>query len=423
MTLSPPHHVWFVGVLVLAAACSAPPVVDDDPDPDPTATMVLVRDHAVRPSIDRDGQRVALIAFEDATLNALAGIIVHDLETGTTARADQTSSGTAGNGTFVTEPPTISGDGNRVAFVTDATNLAAPSDANRTIFVTDFTTGAIVSITLADVGQASGCVDRPDLDETGTTILFNFHAACYTSTFSTTEMYRMPVGGGTAERVSGAARSLAGAMVADGDVVAFLSDDLGSGDTNGFRDVYLRDLTTGLLERVSLAHDGSEADGHVGLQRGGLSDDGRYVLMGSGATNLVPDDTNGFADIFLHDRADGSIERVSLSTDGGELDGASFSARISGDGRYVVFETRARNAAPGLTGSENRLFVREIASGTMARLDVPDGGDPDLGIRQGEFDVSANGRFVVFVSGEALLPGTEAGSLAVYRVENPLWTP
>lgn len=427
MTLFAPGHLWFVGILVLAAACSTPPTADPDldldPNPDPTAAMVLVRDHAVRPTIARNGQRVALIAFEDASFDALEGIIVHDLDAATTVRADETGSGTASNGTFITEPPVISGDGNRVAFVTNATNLVDPSDADRTVFVTDLDTGAIVSVTLADVGAASGCVDRPDLDEAGATILFNFHAGCYRSTFSTAEMYRMPVGGGAAERVSGAARSLAGVIAADGGVVAFLSEDLGSGDVNGFRDVYLRDPSTGVLERASLAHDGSEASDHVGLQRGGLSDDGRYVLMGSWATNLVPNDTNGFADIFLYDRTDGSIERVSLAPDGGELDAASFNAAISGDGRYVVFETRARNVAPGLTGSENRLFVREIATGTMARLDVPDGGDPELGIRQGEFDVSADGRFVVFVSGEALLPGAEAGSLAVYRVENPLWTP
>lgn len=236
-------------------------------------------------------------------------------------------------------------------------------------------------------------------------------------------MYRMPVGGGVVEQVSGTARSLVGLIAADGGTVAFLSEDLGSGDANLFRDVYLRDPTTGLLERASLAYDGSEATDHVGLVRGGLSDDGRYVLMSSWATNLVPNDTNGSGDIFLHDRTDGSIERVSLATDGGELEGASFTARISGDGRFVVFETRARNVAPGLTGSANRLFVREFATGAMARLDVPNGGDPDLGIQQSQYDVSADGRFVVFVSGEALLPGTEVGSLAVYRVENSLWTP
>ena len=427
MTLFATRYVWLVGILVLAAACSAPPTADPDPDPDPdpdvTAAMVLVRNHAVRPSIDRDGQRVALIAFQDASFGALAGIIVHDLVAGTTVRADETSAGTASDGTFVSGTPAISGDGNRVAFVTDATNLAAATDTNRTIFVTDLISGTIDTVRLADVDATSGCVDRPSLDETGATILFNHNQACYTSSFAISEMYLKPVVGGVAERMSGVARSGAGLLSADAAVVAFLSEDLGAseGDTNGSLDVYVRAVSSTGIQRASLAHDGAEADASVFL--GDVSDDGRYVLMMSWATNLVPNDTNDFADVFLYDRTGGSIERVSLAPDGGELNGASFNARISGDGRYVVFETRALNVAPGLTQSDNRLFVREVATGAVARLDLPAGGDPELGIRQGEFDVSGDGRFVVFVSGNALLPGAEEETLAVYRVENPLWTP
>jgi Tol biopolymer transport system component len=416
-----PRNTWLIGILVLAAACSTPQPPDGDPTP--TATMILVRDQALRPSIARDGQRVALIAFEDASFEELAGVIVHDLVAGTTVRADETSGGTASDGTFVTGTPAISGDGNRIAFVTDATNLAAATDTNRTIFVTDLVSGAIDTVRLADVDATSGCVDRPSLDETGATILFNYNQACYTSSFATSEMYLTPVVGGVAARMSGVARSGTGLLSADGAVVAFLSEDLGAsdGDTNGLLDVYVRTVSSTALQRASLGHDGAEADANVFL--GDISDDGRYVLMMSWATNLVANDTNGFADIFVYDRTGGSIERVSLAPDGGELNGASFNARISGDGRYVVFETRALNVAPGLTQSDNRLFVREIDTGAMARLDVPADGDPELGIRQGEFDVSGDGRFVVFVSGNALLPGAEEESLAVYRVENPLWTP
>lgn len=354
MALFAPRNTWLIGILVLAAACSAPPPADGDPSP--TTTMILVRDHALKPSIARDGQRVALIAFEDASF-------------------------------------------------------------------ADLVSGAIDTVRLADVDAASGCVDRPSLDETGATILFNYNQGCYQSSFATSVMYLKPVVGGVAERMSVVARSGIGLLSADAAVVAFLSEDLGAsdGDTNGSLDVYVRTVSSTVLQRASLAHDGVEADADVFLSD--ISDDGRYVLMMSWATNLVPNDTNGFADVFLHDRTGGSIERVSLAPDGGELNGASFNARISGDGRYVVFETRARNVAPGLTQNDNRLFVREVATGAMARLDVPAGGDPELGIRQGEFDVSANGRFVVFVSGNSLLPGAEEESLAVYRVENPLWTP
>jgi Tol biopolymer transport system component len=413
---------------VLITSCSSPPApVTDSPNGTTTGVIELVRDHAVRPTIDASGTIIAVIAFEDAAFETLTGVLVHDLRDRTVSRADVATDGTPSDASFMSGDPVMSSDGGSVAFVSEATTLVSVSDDLRNVFVKDLTSGAVAVVTLADVDALTGCVARPDLGSDGRLVLLNHNSACYTSSFAPSSMYLKDTVVGSTRRVShdGFERSQTGALSADGRFVAFESEDNDAvvGDTNGTIDVFLRELASDALTRVSLTHDGSQPNAAVFLSPGGLSDDGRFVLLRSWATNVVPDDTNAFSDVFLYDRLDGSIRRVSTTQDGSELDGATFDARLSGDGRYVVFATLARNIAPGLARpGTHRLFVKDVSSGAVARLDVPEGGDPDLGIRN-EFALSGNGRFVVFVSGEALVDAAEPGSLAVYRTQNPLWTP
>ena len=92
------------------------------------------------------------------------------------------------------------------------------------------------------------------------------------------------------------------------------------------------------IERVSVSSAGVEADGPSESPR--LSADGRFVAFRSSATNLVANDNNAAADIFVRDRVLGTTERVSLKTNG-QQGSAAFGRepRISGDGRYVSFES------------------------------------------------------------------------------------
>jgi hypothetical protein len=126
--------------------------------------------------------------------------------------------------------------------------------------------------------------------------------------------------------------------------VAFYSFavNLVPGDSNGVGDVFIRDRQNGTTERVSVSSGGAQANGQS--QGGSLSGDGRYVTIWSEATNLVSGDTNGFRDVFVRDRQNGVTERVSLSSAGPQGNDDSLGGAVSADGRYVAFSPRTRTS-------------------------------------------------------------------------------
>jgi Tol biopolymer transport system component len=107
--------------------------------------------------------------------------------------------------------------------------------------------------------------------------------------------------------------------------------------------VFLRDMTTGITQRVSVTSKGAQTNG--GLGRVTMSGDARYVVFQSDAWNVVPDDTNGVTDIFVHDTQTGKTFRASVSSTGAEANGYSGNATIIADGHLVVFESDASNLA------------------------------------------------------------------------------
>ena len=164
------------------------------------------------------------------------------------------------------------------------------------------------------------------------------------------------------------------------------------GDTNGFVDVFVHDRQTGATERVSMDSAGSQGDGVSAWPS--ISADGRFVAFNSDATNLVPGDTNGRTDVFVHDRQTGTTERVSADSAGV---GGGSGAALSADGRFVAFASDAANLVPGDTNGYPDVFVRDRQTGTIERVSM------DSFARQGNnhsFDraISADGRFVAFAS-------------------------
>src|SRR5262249_47460324 len=137
-----------------------------------------------------------------------------------------------------------------------------------------------------------------------------------------------------------------GRLSDDGRYVAFMSraSNLVPGDTNGNWDVFVRDRVAGTTERVSVATNGAEGHGWAGEPA--ISADGRYVAFTSSAPDLVAGDSNGGYDVFVHDRLNGTTERVSVATGGGEADQGGAAPMISGNGRFVAFSSFSTNLVP-----------------------------------------------------------------------------
>lgn len=197
------------------------------------------------------------------------------------------------------------------------------------------------------------------------------------------------------------------ALSDDGRYVVFTSDatNLSPSDTNG-RDVFVRDRQTGITELVSIASDGAQANRPALFPT--ISGDGRYIAFQSDADNLVADDTNGVSDIFLHDRQTGVTERVSLTSAGGQANDDSFTPSVSADGRYVTFTSLADNLVPGDTNDDSDVFLCDLQTGIVELLSVSTAGEigdgPSGGLGAGAARISSDGRYVVF--------GSFAGNLA-----------
>ncbi|MEG5237208.1 hypothetical protein QUB77_23620, partial [Microcoleus sp. AT9b-C3] len=130
-----------------------------------------------------------------------------------------------------------------------------------------------------------------------------------------------------------------------------------TGDTNGTSDIFLRDTLNNTTTRLSL--DSAAAEGDSESYQPSISADGRYVVFGSYASNLVTGDTNGTDDIFLRDTLMNTTTRLSLDPAAAEANSDSYEPSISADGRYVVFASDASNLVTGDTNGTEDIFLRD----------------------------------------------------------------
>jgi Tol biopolymer transport system component len=201
---------------------------------------------------------------------------------------------------------------------------------------------------------------------------------------------------------------------ADGRYVAFDSDasNLVPGDTNGKRDVFVHDREAGTTTRVSVVSGSMESDGSSANPS--ISADGRYVAFNSNATDLVPGYTNPGTQIYLHDRQTGQTTIVSVSSEGDEGNSPSDIPSISADGRFVAFQSRATNLVPGDTNGHGDVFVRDILTGQTTRVSVASDGTQG-NLISGNPSISADGRYVAFESNTTtLIPGILDHSYRIY---------
>lgn len=183
----------------------------------------------------------------------------------------------------------------------------------------------------------------------------------------------------------------------DGRYVAFQSDasNLVAGDTNSRTDIFVHDTVNGATTRVSVDSAGAEANNHS--YEPSISDDGRYVAFTSFASNLVADDTNSDADIFVHDTVSDSTFRVSVDSAGAEGSGGSSEPSISGDGRYISFLSGASNLVAGDTNGVRDVFVHDTINGATTRVSVDSSGAQGNNLSLSSA-ISEDGRYVAFRS-------------------------
>ncbi|GMU20008.1 MAG: hypothetical protein AMXMBFR13_01090 [Phycisphaerae bacterium] len=190
------------------------------------------------------------------------------------------------------------------------------------------------------------------------------------------------------------------AICAQGRFIAFASlatNLLADPDTNNSMDVFVFDRLEGTLERVSVSSSGTPADDWS--YPPSISLDGRYVAFESDAANLITGDTNGQPDVFLHDRWTATTQRVSLTSAGAQANGWSLLPSLSGDGRYVAFLSFATNLVAGDTNGLSDVFVRDRVQGTTVRVSVGSQGQQGDGLSGFlGLALSADGRRVAFVS-------------------------
>ena len=307
------------------------------------------------PSISADGHYVA---FFSAASNLISGdtnntldIFVHDRLTGTTTRASVASDGTQSND--YSYSPSISADGRYVAFFSAASNLVSGDTNNVSdIFVHDRNTGATTRVSVASDGTQAN---------------------------------------------SGSALSTS--ISADGRYVVFASDanNLVSGDTNGQWDIFVHDRVTSVTTRVSVDSNGTQSNAAPGFFS--VSADGRYVAFDSFASNLVSGDTNFTRDIFVHDRTTSTTTRVSVASDGTQANGLSYFPSISADGRFVAFSSYASNLVNGDTNNQPDVFMHDRITGTTTRVSVASDGTESNGGPPGLYSsISADGRYAAFDS-------------------------
>ncbi len=154
------------------------------------------------------------------------------------------------------------------------------------------------------------------------------------------------------------------AISGDGNVIAFSSSDenLVAGDSNNKADTFVYNLTDDVLSLASLNAAGVQADGDCLLSdRPSLSRDGGKIAFSSSATNLVPDDTNGYADVFLKDPATGEITRISLASDGTQSNNGSSFPALSLDGTKASFSSNASNLTTGDFNNVSDIFYHDVS--------------------------------------------------------------
>jgi Tol biopolymer transport system component len=330
---------------------------------------------ARNPVMTPDGRFVAFVANANGGTTTNTCILVWDALTDTSILASEDLAGNAPTDSICVWP-TITLDGRFVAFLSTATNLVTNALVGEYhLYLRDLQeeTTTLMDADTNGVGLEDGPMSFVRLSDDGRFGAFaapdggrvagdNNHAL---------DVFMRDVASNVTELISRREPTLpfvtphgfsllsSMAVSADGRYIAFASDadDLVANDTNGFRDVFVRDRVTGTNILVSVATDGTSPGNNFSSEPS-ISADGRYVAFSSSASNLVAGDTNGLQDIFVRDLLAGSTMCVGGATSSYSIKLLSASPTLSADGHAVSF------LSGGGTPPYWQVFWRDLSTNT-----------------------------------------------------------
>jgi Tol biopolymer transport system component len=359
-----------------------------------------------RGSISSDGRYIAFTSGRDnlATndTNNTQDVFLLDRQTGTTTLVSTTGTASGNNRSF---NPVVSADGRYVAFTSNASNLVA-NDSNGTlqdVFVRDLVTGTTTLVSTTGTASGNSSSFNPVVSADGRYVAFDSNASNLVANDSngSRDVFVRDLVTSTTTLVSttgttsGNNQSFNPVVSADGRYVAFSSNasNLVANDSNGtIPDVFVHDLVTGTTTLVSTTGNSS---GNSGSFNPVVSADGRYVAFSSNASNLVANDSNTTEDVFVRDLVTGTTTLVSTT---GTASGnrSSNNPVVSADGRYVAFISQASNLVANDSNGSRDVFVRDLVTGTTTLVST-------TGTSSGNRDsfspvISADGRYVAFIS-------------------------
>jgi Tol biopolymer transport system component len=303
--------------------------------------------------------------------------------------ARPTESGVVGGvaGNDVSVSPSISGDGNIVVFSSFASNLV-PGDTNGVLDVFAWNRSA-GTLTRVSTGSGGGQLTTPSSDAeispNGQYVVFDSGSDVYAKDMRTGALLRIsqPNADPSAEPDAAAYAD----NVTSSGLVVFESkaDNLVAGDSNGASDVFVRPLQDGPVEQVSITSDaGGGTELGTDSDAGAASDDGRFVTFASGGA------------VYVRDRALGTTTIVSNPASG-QADGPAGFPSISANGRYVAFNSAATNLVPGNATGFAQVYVRDTMTGALMRVSQGNSGTAGNGDST-EPSISADGTRVAFRS-------------------------
>ncbi|MBS0123974.1 PD40 domain-containing protein [Thetidibacter halocola] len=357
--------------------------------------------------------------------NSAVDVFVKTMTTGAVTNEQVAIDGTFGrSGAGV---PVISADGRWLVFLSssDLRLDGAPSStifvadtASNAVLVASASSGGV---------YADGPSDNPDISADGRFVVFESRSSNLApgAEFTREDIFLKDMATGQTTRISttGGADSngvsVDPAVSADGRFVVFASDatDLTASETGfGHFDIYLWDRTTGGLTNITAGRGGvsSSYEADVAAANGG-----RVVFTSDKA--LVADDTNNARDVYAYDIVTGSFTRVSVRADGGQAQGSSQDAAVSDDGRFVVFRSFASDLVPVDSNGYPDLFVKDLETGAIRIVSRAPGAEANQAV-SGAPSISSGGDWIVFATSASNLSTTDAngGFSDVYRIANPL---